>query len=221
MKFTKEQAFENLKRELTNNGKKTLRMSERTLNSILETLIEKFADDEIGLPDFTVEALKVLNPVNDNIGKDKSDYVKEWKKEHPDQPEDVNPETKPQTSNPELDALKAEIEALKKVNAEANKQKTIAQKRSDAIAKLKEKGVKDEEWMNDFLSEVNIHEDLDVDSKVESWLKIYNKSHARVGGAPAPDNPSGGGTAADKYKETIKTAGQGAKRERANIESKI
>lgn len=221
MKFTNDQAFESLKSELTNKGRKTLRMSERTLKALTDNLVNKLADEEMGLPDFVETALDFLNPVNDNIGKDKSDFVKNWEKEHPTDtpPVDTPPtETKP-NDNSELAALKAEIESLKQQNAEAAKKATIASKRKELVAKLKEKGVKDDEWVSNFLSEVNITEDLDVDAKADSWLKLYNKSAANGGSSVPPANP-GGGSAADSFKKSIEAAAQLAKKERVVIEQK-
>lgn len=220
MKFTNEQAFESLKSELTNKGRKTLRMSERTLKALTDNLVNKLADEEMGLPDFVETALDFLNPVNDNIGKDKSDFVKNWEKEHPTDPKSVEtPPTEPKpTDNSELAALKAEIEALKQQNAEAAKKATIASKRKELVAKLKEKGVKDDEWVSNFLSEVNITEDLDVDAKVDSWLKLYNKSVANGGSSVPPANPGGGGSDADAFKKSIEAAAALAKQDRAVIE---
>jgi hypothetical protein len=197
MKFTKEQAIESLKRELTNSGKKTLRMSERTLNSIVDALLPKFADDETGLPDFITEVLAVLNPVNDNIGKDRSDFVRQWEKDHPNpepQPEPTpqpNSKQNPQQSE-ELIALKKEIEELKNARLKDEQDRKIAGKRTELVSALKAKGVKDNEWMESFLSEVNITEDFDVEAKADAYMKLYNKNAGNVNPTPTPDNPTGG-----------------------------
>lgn len=191
MKFTKEQALESLKSELTNKGKKSLRMSQRTLDKLTDTLIGKFADDEIGLPDFTEIAMEILNPVNDNIGKDNSDFIKKWKEEHP--------ETEPQTTepsptaveNPELAQLKAEIESLKKAREAEEKIRKITSVKDSLKGKLKDKGIKDEEWVSSLLSEVNITEDLDVEAKAETLVKLYNKTQVTTTPTPTPALPSG------------------------------
>lgn len=222
MKFTKEDAFESLKRKLTNNERKTLRMSEKSLQKLTESLMGDFADDETGLPEFVDKVMPFLETFNSNVEKDRSDFIKQWKEEHPEQdsPEKKdNPEKKEKDSeNPELKSLLERIAVLEKDKAENEKKATIAQKRKDVVAKLKEKGVKDEEWLNDFLSEVNIGDDFDVDSKAESWLKLYNKSKANGGNPVPPANPSGGGS--NEYLNSIKAAADIAKRERAVIENK-
>ena len=222
MKFTKEDAFESLKRKLTNNERKTLRMSEKSLQKLTESLMGDFADDETGLPDFVDKVLPILETFNSNIEKDRSDFIKKWNEEHPEQKTEEKSEKtdtpKSESENPELKSLLERIAVLEKDKAENEKKATIAQKRKDVVAKLKEKGVKDEEWLNDFLSEVNIGDDFDVDAKAESWLKLYNKSKANGGNPVAPANPSGGGNS--EYLNSIKAAANIAKRERAVIENK-
>lgn len=221
MKFTKEQAFESLKRELTNNDRKTLRMSTKSLDKLTDTLIGEFADDEIGLPDFCTKAMTILSVVNDNVGKDKSDFIKQWESEHPVDNETPKEEKheggKPE--NPEMKALLERIAVLEKDKAESAKNAAIAQKRKDVVAKLKEKGVKDDDWMNGFLSEVNITEDMDVDVKADSWVKLYNKSKAN-GGSPVPPANPAGGASDNPYAQVIKAASAMAKNERAKIETK-
>lgn len=221
MKFTKEDAFESLKRELTNNGRKTLRMSEKSLDKLTESLMSKFANDETGLPDFVTDVKDLLETFNSNIEKDRSDFIKQWKEEHPEsEPPKPTENPKPkENETPEMKALLERIAALENDKAENAKKANIAQKRKDVIAKLKEKGIKDDEWVNNFLSEVNITEDLDVDAKADSWLKLYNKSQASGGNPTVPQNPQGNGQN-NPYADAIKAAGEIAKRERAVIEQK-
>lgn len=191
MKFTEEQAREALRAELTNKGRKSLAMSEKTLVKQTEILINKLANDEMGLPDFVEVALEILNVTNDNIRKDKSDFVKQWREEHPEKNPAQEPSEESKTNNPELDALKAEIEALKAANAENEKKSKLSAKKSDLISALNSKGIKDKEWIDSFLSEVNITEDLDVDAKADIYAKIYNKTQANVSPTITPKNPSG------------------------------
>lgn len=193
MKFTNEQAVEALRAELTNKGRKTLHLSEDTLKRQTEILVRLVANEEMGLPDFVTLAVESLNVYEGDARKKDSIHAKkemEWEaqtKQNPDDPEPPKP-----TENPELKAALERIAALEKQNAEATARASIAQKKKDITAKLKEKGVKDEEWLNDFLSEVNITEDLDVDAKSDSWVKLYNKSKANGGNPVPPANPNGG-----------------------------
>lgn len=220
MKFTKEQAFESLKRELTNNDKKTLRMSIKSLDKLTDTLISEFADDEIGLPDFCTKALTILNVVNDNVGKDKSDFVKNWEKEHPADPNDTNPNPEPPKpkENPEMKALMDRIAALEADKQASEKKATIAQKRKEMSDKLKEKGVKDDKWVEKLLSKVNLDREFEMDAEVEELLPLYNATKANGGNSVPPGNPSG--SANTSAIQSIKAAAELAKKERAVIENK-
>lgn len=194
MKFTKEQAIESLKRELTNNDRKTLRMSEKTLNKVVEALLPKFTDDETGLPDFIKDALEILNPVNDNIGNDKSAFIKQWNIEHPETKpgEGEGDPTKDVKPSPELEELRNEIAALKAANEKATKEAERATKRKSLIDKIVEKGINDNEWTEMFMAEVDIDKVEDIEAKAESILKFYNKSKAGVNPRAVPGAPSKG-----------------------------
>ena len=189
MKFTKEQAFEILRSNLTNGGKKTLRMSEKSINAQLDTLIPLVANDEMELNDFIEKVKPTFATMNSNAEKDNSDFIKQWKEQHPDQnPDPNNPEPKKTTAtdNPEIKTLMDRIEALEKENNENKLKAEVAGKRTELVAKMKEKGITDTEWIDSFLGEVTIDKDVDVDAKAESFLKIYNKTKAIVDPSNTP-----------------------------------
>lgn len=200
MKFTKEEAFESLKGILTNSGKKPLRMSERSLKEQSEILIELCADEEMDVDTFVNKVSKLLNSTNSNVEKDSSDrikdFVNQWKKEHPDQ--EPKPAGSSDSDNPQIKTLMDEIKAMREEMNAGKRENAIKAKRNELASALKKKGVKDEEWMGDFLSEINITEDMDVDAKADSFLKIYNRSRADVGDGASPKNASNGDT--KKYK---------------------
>ena len=193
MKFTKEQAFEILRSFLTNGGKKTLRMSEKSMNAQLDTLIPLVANDEMELNDFVEKVKPTFTTMNSNAEKDNSDFIKQWEKDHPspnpDPNPNPNPNPKPNDTDPTMKALLDRLEKLEKENNEVKAQREIADKRSELVAKMKEKGIADTEWINSFLSEVSITTDIDVDAKAESFLKIYNKTLAG-GDTPTPRQPN-------------------------------
>lgn len=200
MKFTKEDAFEKLKGFLTNNGKKTLRMSEQSINKQLETLIPLVASEEMELDDFIGKVKDTFSVMNSNVEKDTSDFVKEWDKSHPvddSKPNEPNPNTKePDDATAEL--LKR-LEDLEKKEMERTKEAALSQKKIDLLKAMKEKGIKDEQWAKDFVSEVTIDENMDVDAKAEAFLKIYNRSRAGYSTTTPLGNSSGSeGSGADK-----------------------
>ena len=194
MKFTKEEAFESLKGILTNNGKKTLRMSEKSILKQIETLMPLVANEEMELNDFVSKVKDTFSVMNSNAEKDNSDFVKQWEKEHP-----VTEPSKSEKSDDtgEQDAISKmmkRIEELEARDAARQKEKEMAQKKSNLLKAMKEKGIKDEQWAKDFISEVNLSDDFDIDSKAESYLKLYNKSQAGVttGATPYMSSSNGG-----------------------------
>ena len=194
MKFTKEEAFEKLKGLLTNNGKKDLQMSERSVNEQLEVLMPLIANEEMELNDFIGKVKSSFEVMNSNAKKDNSDFVKEWEKNHPvTEPPKNDP---PQNNEPSdaMAALLKRIDELEKKNAERDKEVILAQKRKDLLKAMKDKGIKDENWSKSFIEEISITEDFDVDAKADAYLKIYNKSQAgQTGNGSTPFGSSSNG----------------------------
>lgn len=193
MKFTKEEAFESLKGILTNGGKKTLRMSEKSINKQLETLIPLIANDDMELSDFVSKVKDSFSVMNSNAEKDNSDFVKQWEKDHPQ----VNPEP-PKSDDPQPDDAMSKwmqrLEELEKKEAMREKEAKISAKRSELMKAMKDKGIKDEQWCKDLVSEISLSEDTDVDAKADSFLKLYNKSKANTGNDDVtPKDTSGSG----------------------------
>lgn len=181
MKFTEEEAFEKLKGILTNNGKKTLRMSEKSIKKQLETLMPLIANDEMELEDFVGKVKDTFSVMNSNVEKDKADFIKQWEKDHPtrsDKPQATEPPVTAPSADDATSNLLKRIEELEKKEAERNRENILSQKRKDLLHAMKKKGIKDEQWSKDFIQEINITEDFDIESKADAYLKIYNKSQA-------------------------------------------
>lgn len=202
MKFTKEEAFESLKGILTNNGKKTLRMSEKSINRQLESLMPLIANEEMELKDFVDKVKDTFSVMNSNAEKDNSDFVKQWEKDHPQ----TNPEP-PKADEPNPDDAMAKmlkrLEELESREAERDKEAKMSQKKKDLLKAMKEKGIKDEQWSKDLVAEISLTEDFDVEAKADSYLKLYNKSQAASAGdngaTPAGTSNSGGNKEAHRF----------------------
>ena len=199
MKFTKEEAFEKLKVILTNNGKKSLRMTERSIGKQLDTLIPLIANDEMELDDFVGKVKDTFSTMNSNAEKDNADFVKEWEKNHPVPEPPKDDPKKVDEPNEAMAALLKRIDELERKNAERDKEVILAQKRKDLLKAMKEKGIKDENWSKSFIEEISITEDFDVDAKADAYLKIYNKSQASdTGNDTTPRGVSSTGTDPNK-----------------------
>lgn len=214
MKFTNEQAVEALRAELTNKGRKTLAMSERTLAKQTEILVKKFADDETGLPEFVSDVIEILNTMEGNIRKTNSDFVNKWKEDHPESEPPQNTDDPAKTENPELQKLMERIAALEADKQASEKKASMTQRKKDLAAKFKEKGVKDSEWVEKLLSKVNLDREIEIDKEVDELLPLYNQSRASGGGAVPPVNPSGG---SPDIMESMKDVSELAKRQRESL----
>lgn len=190
MKFTKEEAYKDLVAKLTSKGEK-LNLSERTLNKHLDTLIKFVANEEMELSDFVKEVLPDIKELDGQYRKDNSDFIKQWEKDHPVQQPPKQQQTDP-TKDEYTKKLEERLEALEAKERENEKSKMIAGKRNELLNAMRSKGIKDDEWSNSLLAEVSITEDIDVESKAESFLKMYNKQQAAFEGGATPQSSFGG-----------------------------
>lgn len=214
MKFTKDQAYKELVAQMTAKGEK-LNLSERTINEQLDELIPLIASEESELSDFVEKCLPMFKTSNANVRNDISVGIKAYMDANPyKKSEEKTEPTDPKDEGAKVDdALLKRLEALEKELNTAKTEKQLAGIRSSVVAKLKEKGVKDDEWINDFLQEVQITEDFDVDTKVESYVKFYNKNHAVVNTDVSPEGATGGGQGNSYIDSIISALSQKAKGE--------
>lgn len=206
MKFTKEDACKDLMSKIPTKGE-TLQLSERSINEQLETLMPLLANDETELADFITSVLPIFKTADANVRANVSAQVKEYKEKNPIQepPKKQEPSKK---EDDEVAKLLERINALEQKNADNEKAKALAKRRSDVTAIMKEKGVKDGEWINDFLEAVSLEgEDFDAATRAESYVKIYNKTKSKVNKNLSPEeSEGGGGDDAKRIKSKIEAA---------------
>lgn len=213
MKFTKEDAYKDLVSKIPNKGQ-TLNLSERSINEQLDTLIPLLANDETELNDFVAKVLPIFKTADGNVKNDVSAGINEYKKNNPfvktTPPQTPTVETKVDDTNKEL---LDRLASLEKEIADSKKAKTISGIRESLISEIKNKGVKDDEWIESFVSEVNITEDFDVNAKAEHYVGVYNKMNARVTASVTPAG-TGGGTSDKDLSDFIKGASDYVKSQR-------
>lgn len=192
MKFTKEQAVEKLNQELTNGGKKPLRMSAKTLESQVETLLAFVTDEEMELDDFVTKVKASLANINSNMEKDQSDFIKDYQKKHPETKEDPGKggEDPNKGKDPNAELLRR-LEELERKEEARNLEGTIAAKRSEIKQYLKNNNVEDEGWIDSMLGMVQVGKDDDSEARGKELLEFYNKS--KPGNPMVPGNPKPGG----------------------------
>lgn len=206
MKFTKEDAYKELVKQMTAKGE-ALNLSSRSINEQLEKLIPLLTNDETELLDFVSTTLPIFKTADANVRNDVSEGIRKYKDENPIQTQT----TKPNESNTELEEMRKRLEKMESEYKSRQEAERIANTRNEIVEKLKAKGVKDTTWLNPFLSDITITEDFDVDAKVETYLKSYNTFKAQID----PDvTPKGAGGNNLKDDDTIKRAAEIAKQNR-------
>lgn len=194
MKFTKEEALEQLKSELTKGGK-TLHLSDRTINGHIDDLIPLLTNDETELSDFISKAFPFVKRADANFEKEKADFIKSYKPATSTETQTV--ETKSDKLDDPLAEMRKKLEEMEKEIKMEKREKAIGNISSQLKQTMKTKGIKDEKWIDKYLSEIAVSEELDVEAKATSALEIYNLSKASTGSSTTPLNASGTSTVSE------------------------
>ena len=210
MKFTKEQLLDALKAKLTANGKH-LSISEKTIKSLSDSHYDLLVSEETEIDDLVSKILPQYVSLNGNYEKDNADFIKKWKEDHPEpksKPDDApNPDNNP--SEVEKKLLER-LEALERMEAEAEAARLTSVKRGELLDKFKEKGISDDKWINAYLKKLSISKDTDIEAETADALDFYNLSHANSGGRNTPGNSgsnNNGGISAERWKGVNKALG--------------
>ena len=178
-------------------------MSERSINEHLDNLMPLLANDETELNAFVQQILPLMKTADANVRHDVSVGIADFKKGYKPTTEPIakNNDGEGGSGDSSNDDLLNRIAALEEKLKKSEEESKIKSIKMNFIAKAKEKGVSDEEWLKDYVDEINIGTDIDVDAKVESCLKFFNKSKAQLGGDVTPKNA--GGNVDDKYMASV------------------
>ena len=209
MKFTKENAYKELVAKMTAKGEK-LNLSERSINEQLEKLIPLIANDETELADFIEKSLPFFKTADANVRNDVSVGIKDYIDKNPKVEEPKPQEPKSQEGNEEMRKILERLEGLEKRNSELETAELIKQKKNEIKSYLKDKGVKNEDWISEMLEQISISKDTEVQTKGDSLLGMYNKLYAGVEEFLLPSQ-AGGNVNDERLKDAISKAGQYAK----------
>lgn len=213
MKFTKEDAVKELTAKLTPSVENISKW-ERTIKENVETLCAILGENsEIELADFVTKAMPLFNTTAGFIRKENSDLAKTFKTEIDDLKAKLGNKNEPPTSptpptNPN-DELMKRLEALEAENKRNKDELAQREVRSKLVAKMKEKGIKSDKWIEGMLSKATLAADMDVEATAKEYLEIYNGLIADVNPNITPNNPSGKPT--EYANDTIKAAAALAK----------
>lgn len=213
MKFTKEEAVKELTAKLTPSVENISKW-ERTIKENVETLCTILGENsEIELADFVTKAMPLFNTTAGFIRKENSDLAKTFKTEIDDLKAKLGNKNEPPTpptppSNPNEELMKR-LEALELENKRNKDELAQREVRSKLVAKMKEKGIKSDKWIEGMLSKATLAADMDVDATAKEYLEIYNGFIADVNPNITPNNPNGKPT--EYANDTIKAAAALAK----------
>ena len=200
MKFTKEEFSEELKKLLTDNGKKPMVQSERTFNASVERIfkrLEKF-DDESELDSAVADYLPDFQEIEGNMRKDNSDFVKKWEKEHNNSSDNSNEGgskngNNAAEGNSELSELLKRMGTIEDLLAKQRLAETISSKKKQLKKALKKDGVEDDEWIEKYIAKLNIDEETDIDEEKDDAIALFNLGNSQVPKNVNTKNPSGKG----------------------------
>ena len=200
MKFTKEEFSEELKKLLTDNGKKPMVQSERTFNASVERIfkrLEKF-DDGSELDTAVADYLPDFQEIEGNMRKDNSDFVKKWEKEHNNSSDNSNERSSKNGNNAaegnsELSELLKRMGMIEDLLAKQRLAETISSKKKQLKKALKKDGVEDDEWIEKYIAKLNIDEETDIDEEKDDAIALFNLGNSQVPKNVNTKNPSGKG----------------------------
>ena len=220
-KFTKEQAVESITAKFTDKAKgiDLKRTIEEAVSNGMEmigensemeldafvTLVEKNVSSALGLArhlktDATTEMQRQLDEMKAKLeGKNTPPT--------PPKPNEVK------SDDPAMQAILDKLAKMEEKMNESDKQKSIADKRSKLVEKMKE-SIKDEGWINDYLAEIPITEEMDVEAKAKDYVNFYNKTVA--GSGKRSVTPKATGTDDDDITKSIKSTVAAAAQIRKN-----
>lgn len=208
MKFTQSEAFKKIKGILTKGGK-DLQMSERSIMEQIDSLTALIANDDMELDDFVAKVENTFKTMNGNAKKDYSDFVNKWKEDHPETASAANKGDGGVMGNADIEALRAEIEALKTSLSQSAKDAKIAGIRKSLRSKVEEKGVKNSKWLDKVLAKYPLSEESDVDTEADEILEQYNLLQGDMPANVTPGKSTGGG--AQEF-DSVKQASEMAKK---------
>lgn len=216
-KFTKEQAIKELEAKIPAKDKE-LDLG-RTIAEAVDNSLDLIGEDsEMELGEF-VE--KVYKQVKTSIGlthSENSKVAQKMKKQLDELQEKIDGRetTPPKEASVEIKsddpAIQAMLEKLTKMEEKLQRQEretTIGDKRAALKAKMSE-DIKDKEWIDAYLKEINVTEETDVEAKAKDYVAFYNKTAAGGGRRSVTPRQTGGNDDPnDSYvKSTVAAAAQ-------------
>lgn len=210
MKFTKEQAVQDLTAKFTDKAKGIDLV--RTINEAVDNCIAMVGENsEMELNDFVAHAEKFVSTSlglarheNSKVATSLQEKIAELQKQIGGQQTTTTTEVQTEVTDPTLKALLEKVTKLEANIAKGEREQTIAEKRKQLAAKMGE-SIKDKDWIDSYLAEITITEETDVEAKAKDYIAFYNKTNSG-GGRTTPIHAGGGDTTDKEVKNTLDKA---------------
>lgn len=211
MKFTKEQAVESIKGKFADKAKGI--DLDRTIDEAVSNGIEMIGENsEMELDAFTAIVEKNVSTALGLAKHLKKDAATELQKQIDELQQKLGLKTPPppkkeeiKSEDPAIQAILDKMNAMEEKLASTEKEKSISEKRSQLVAKMKE-SIKDEEWISSFLAEISITEDTDIEAKAKDYVAFYNKTQANVVRRSTTPKKTGESDEASEVKDVVAAA---------------
>lgn len=183
--FTLEELKEALRSKLTNNGKKTLHASERTFNTMTETLYERLranGGDELKLEDVVSTYIGDYELIEGDMRKRSSNAAKlerekaELEAEFEALKKRLSCDGEGDEQKSELEKMRDELQELKNKLTEDESRRKADAKRGELRKMLLEK-IGKESWVDGQLSLLDVTEETDIEDRVTKLVALYNMDH--------------------------------------------
>lgn len=213
-RFTKEQAIKALEAKVPAKDKE-LDLG-RTISEAVDNSLELIGEDsEMELEDFVAKVFKqvktsigLTHSENSKVAQKMQSQLDELQKKidgKSGQKKDDDEGDGNGNENKEIKAMMDKIAKMEEKLAAKETADTVAEKRKQLIAKMSE-DIKDNEWIEGYLAEINVTADTDVEAKAKDYVAFYNKTHTK-GGKVTPKSTDGGEDSDTKYvKNTVAEA---------------
>ena len=213
-KFTKQEAIKALEAKVPAKDKE-LDLG-RTISEAVDNSLELIGEDsEMELEDFVAKVFKqvktsigLTHSENSKVAQKMQSQLDELQKKidgKSGQKKDDDDGGGNGNENKEIKAMMEKIAKMEEKLAAKETADTVAEKRKQLIAKMSE-DIKDNEWIDGYLAEINVTADTDVEAKAKDYVAFFNKTHTK-GGKVTPKSTDGGEDSDTKYvKNTVAEA---------------
>lgn len=226
MKFTKQEAVESITAKFADKAK-GIDLA-RTIGEAVSNGIEMIGEEsEMELDAFTAiveknvsSALGLARHLKTTTSTELQQQLDELKKklEGKDTPPAPPKTNEIKSEDPAIQALLDKMTKMEEKLQRQERDTTIEGKRAALKAKMSE-DIKDNEWIDAYLKEINVTEDMDVEAKAKDYVAFYNKTSAGGGKRSVTPKPTGGND--DQIDSYVKSTVEAAARLKKQMSSPV